>query len=142
MMRWIAIKSIFEHPLSVLLIFFPLGIYSGYAKWDSLYIFWFNIIAMIPLAKILGDATEELADAIKNDTLSGLLNATLGNAVEMIITVQTLRKGFFGVVKATLLGSILSNLLLVLGSSFFLGGISASKYMIGRFHVIHTEENS
>lgn len=107
-----------------------------------MYIFWFNIIAMIPLAKILGDATEELADALQNDTLSGLLNATLGNAVEMILSVQTLRKGLLNVVKATLLGSILSNLLLVLGTSFFLGGLSPSSEPIGKYHVIHMPQGS
>lgn len=142
MLRWIALKSILLHPFSLLLVCFPLGIYSGIKEWDALYVFWFNIIAMIPLAKILGDATEELADAIQNDTLSGLLNATLGNAVEMILTVQTLRKGLLDVVKATLLGSILSNLLLVLGSSFFLGGLSASSSHVGKYHVIHTPGNS
>lgn len=102
--------------------------------------FWLNMIALVPLAKILGDGTEELAAAIKNDTISGLLNATLGNAVEMILSVQTLRKGLLDVVKATLLGSILSNILLVLGTSFLLGGIIGSDTAMGKHHVIHVEE--
>jgi Ca2+:H+ antiporter len=141
MLRIIALKSIVLHPFSLFMLAFPLGILSPTMGWGSDATFWLNMCAMIPLAKFLGDATEELADAINNDTLSGLLNATLGNAVEMIITVQTLRKGFLRVVKATLLGSILSNLLLVLGSSFLLGGLSASRHSRGRYHVIHTPDD-
>lgn len=62
--------------------------------------FWMNFLALIPLAKILGDATEELDACLHNEVISGLLNATFGNAVEMIITVQTLRVGLLEVVKA------------------------------------------
>lgn len=118
-----AMRSILEHPFSVLLVFFPIGIVSYLHEWDASMTFWLNFAALIPLAKILGDATEELDAAIHNEVISGLLNASFGNAVEMIITVQTLRSGLLDVVKATLLGSVLSNLLLVLGMSFFFGGI-------------------
>merc|ERR1719174_1430031 len=90
-------------------------------------VFWMIFFAMIPLAKILGDATEELAAGLKNDMLAGLLNASFGNAVEMVITVQTLRAGLFDVVKASLLGSVLSNVLLVLGMSFLCGGLWSFK---------------
>jgi len=134
------LKSIFCHPFSALLVCLPLGIASGLQGWGDAWTFWLNIAGIIPLAKFLGDATEELAAAIHNDTLSGLLNATLGNAVEMILTVQTLRKGLLEIVKSTLLGSILSNLLLVLGTSFFLGGLSASHGRSGNHHVIHIED--
>jgi len=102
---------------------FPLGIFSSLQGWDPAWTFWLNFLAMIPLAKILGDATEELDACLHNEVISGLLNATFGNAVEMIITVQTLRAGLIEVVKATLLGSVLSNMLLVLGMSFFFGGL-------------------
>lgn len=115
------------HPLNILVVFLPLGICAYYLDWGDLYIFWFNFFAMIPLAKILGDATEELAASLKNDMVAGLVNATFGNAVEMVITIQTLRGGLFAVVKATLLGSVLSNTLLVLGMSFLCGGIWSSK---------------
>jgi len=131
--------AILYHPFSLLLVAFPLGIASDFMGWGPLATFWLNILALIPLAKILGDGTEELAAAIKNDTISGLLNATLGNAVEMILSVQTLRKGLIDVVKATLLGSILSNILLVLGTSFFLGGLIGSSTAYGRHHIIHIE---
>jgi len=132
--------SIVNHPFSLLLLAFPLGVASHAFGWGPVYTFWLNILALIPLAKILGDGTEELANAMKNDTISGLLNATLGNAVEMIISVQTLRKGLLDVVKATLLGSILSNILLVLGTSFFLGGLIGSSTPYGKHHIIHVDE--
>lgn len=115
--------SILWHPFCSLLIAFPLGILSSAQGWDVQFTFWMNFLALIPLAKILGDATEELDASLHNEVISGLLNATFGNAVEMIITVQTLRVGLIEVVKATLLGSVLSNMLLVLGMSFFFGGI-------------------
>jgi len=120
------LMAILMHPLNVLLVTFPLGILSHMLEWGQVTTFWFNFCALVPLAKILGDATEELAAGLKNDMLAGLLNATFGNAVEMVIMVQTLRKDHVDVVKATLLGSVLSNLLLVLGMSFFFGGIMSS----------------
>lgn len=138
--NWEALCSIFVHPVSILLLAFPLGICSQFLGWGDLCTFWLNILALAPLAKILGDGTEELATAIRNDTISGLLNATLGNAVEMIITFQTLRKGLIEVVKATLLGSILSNILLVLGTSFLLGGFVGSSENIGKNHVIYKKD--
>mmetsp|Transcript_172026 Transcript_172026/g.551412 ORF Transcript_172026/g.551412 Transcript_172026/m.551412 type:complete len:407 (+) Transcript_172026:15-1235(+) len=116
-------EAIACHPMNVLLIFLPLGSAAYFLKWDDVYVFWFNFFAMIPLAKILGDATEELAASLKNDMVAGLLNATFGNAVEMVITVKTLRAGLYDVVKSTLLGSVLSNTLLVLGMSFLCGGL-------------------
>jgi len=116
-------RSIMLHPFSLLLVAFPLGIASSYLDWGAEPTFWLNFAALIPLAKILGDATEELDAGLHNEVISGLLNASFGNAVEMIITIQTLRVGLVEVVKATLLGSVLSNMLLVLGMSFFFGGI-------------------
>jgi len=121
------ISAIFVHPMNVLLLCFPVGIAAFHLKWDKLWCFWLNFFAMIPLAKILGDATEELAASLKNDMIAGLLNATFGNAVEMVIMVQTLRAGLLKVVKTTLLGSVLSNTLLVLGMSFFCGGVITMK---------------
>jgi Ca2+:H+ antiporter len=121
------LRNLLWDPISLLLVAWPLGCLAHFHDWGDIPEFWLNFIAMVPLAKILGDATEELAAGLKNDTLGGLLNATFGNAVEMILTVQTLRAGQIGVVKGTLLGSILSNLLLVLGMSFFVGGLTPSK---------------
>lgn len=73
-----------------------------------------NFLALIPLALLLGDVTEDLAVRF-GDTVGGLLNATFGNVVEMILSVAALQQGLYTVVAASLLGSILSNLLLVLG---------------------------
>lgn len=116
------------HPLCVLLICFPLGIASNTLQWGAPTTFWLNFLGLVPLAKILGDATEELAAGLRNDMLAGLLNATFGNAVEVVMMVQTLRADLIDVVKATLLGSVLSNLLLVLGCAFFFGGIVSGRH--------------
>jgi Ca2+:H+ antiporter len=122
----VGLKSIFVHPFSLGLVFIPFGILSGHFEWSPMLTFWLNFCALIPLAKILGDGTEELAAALQNDALSGLLNATFGNAVEMIMTVVALQKNDFVLVKTSLMGSILSNCLLVLGASFLAGGFTPS----------------
>eukprot|EP01071_Lankesteria_metandrocarpae_P001964 Lankesteria_metandrocarpae@DN1993_c0_g1_i2.p1 len=116
------VMSILLSKFNIVLIFCPLGILSDVYAWGALSTFWFNFFALIPLAAILGTATEELA-LHTGDLVGGLLNATFGNAVEMIFTVQALRAGLIRVVQGTLLGSMLSNLLLVLGMSFFAGGL-------------------
>jgi len=121
------VLGILMHPINLLLLCLPVGLAAFFCNWSDNSIFWWNFAAMIPLAKILGDATEELAASLQNDMIAGILNATFGNAVEMIITIQTLRKGLFEVVKATLLGSVLSNTLLVLGMSFLCGGFITYK---------------
>lgn len=118
----VGIQSMIFTNINVMLIFCPLGAMSAMYGWGDLYTFWFNFFALIPLASILGVSTEELA-LHTGDLIGGLLNATFGNAVEMIITVQSLRVGLLAVVQGALLGSILSNLLLVLGMAFFAGGL-------------------
>lgn len=79
-------------------------------------------VGLIPLAGYLGEATEELA-VHTGPQVGGLLNATLGNAAELIITVVALREGKYELVKASLTGSILGNLLLIMGASLLLGGL-------------------
>lgn len=123
---WLLLRTLLlSQPLNLLLVFSPLGILAGWASWGSGWQFWLNFVALVPLANVLGDATEELADALNNQTLGGLVNATFGNAVEMILTYQTVVQGLLTVAKGSLLGSILSNLLLVLGLAFFAGGLGA-----------------
>jgi Ca2+:H+ antiporter len=78
--------------------------------------------AMVPLAAWIGRATEQLAERI-GEALGGLVNATLGNAAELILGLAALRHGLIGIVKATLAGSILGNLLLVLGAAILAGGV-------------------
>ncbi|KAF4696552.1 hypothetical protein FOZ60_000242 [Perkinsus olseni] len=121
--EWLGVKSMLFEPFNVLTVFVPIGICAGVFHWSPIWVFALNFMALLPLAKILGDATEELSAGLKNETLGGLLNATFGNAVEMIVSIQSLLLNLITVVKGSLLGSILSNLLLVLGMSFFFGGL-------------------
>jgi len=109
--------------INILLVFVPVGFAVHYAHLKPVPVFIINFIAIIPLAAMLSSATEELAIRV-GETLGGLLNATFGNAVELIVSVQALIKDEITIVKTSLLGSMLSNLLLVLGIAFFLGGIN------------------
>lgn len=112
--------------LNVLLVFIPIGWACHYAHLNDTIVFIFNFLAIIPLAKLLGFGTEEIALRV-GQALGGLLNATLGNAVELIVAIIALVKCEIQVVQSSLLGSILSNLLLVLGMVFFVGGIKYSE---------------
>ncbi|RAH73406.1 calcium/proton exchanger [Aspergillus aculeatinus CBS 121060] len=112
--------------VNVLLVFVPLGIIAGVLHWDSTVIFTLNFLAIIPLASLLSFATEELA-ATMGQALGGLMNATFGNAVELIVSIIALKDNQIRVVQASMLGSILSNILLVLGCCFFIGGLRYSE---------------
>jgi len=87
--------------------------------------------ALVPLASLLGDGTEQLAGHI-GATAGGLLNATLGNLAELIFGVIALWEGHTEVVKASLTGSIIGNLLLVFGLAAFLGGLRREKLSFNR----------
>lgn len=99
----------------------PFALLSVYFHWGATWVFVLNFIVMIPLAAILGDFTEEVA-LHTNETIGGLINASFGNAVEVVVAIQALLANEIRVVQASMLGSIFSNLLLVLGSCFFFGG--------------------
>lgn len=116
-----AIANMFCTKLNILLVFVPLGIVSHYQEWGPLSVFTFNFMAIVPLAGILGGATEKLA-AHTGQMIGGLMNATFGNAVEMMVTVNAIKAGLVTVVQGSLIGSILSNLLLVLGMAFLAAG--------------------
>ncbi|SBT39316.1 cation/H+ antiporter, putative [Plasmodium ovale wallikeri] len=116
------IYNILSNKLNVLLIFLPIGILSYLIGCKDIYIFFFNFMALIPLSALMGHVTEDLA-LHTGEIIGGLLNATFGNLMEMIFSIQALNAGLINVVQGTLLGSILSNLLLVLGMSFFAGGL-------------------
>lgn len=107
--------------INPLVIFIPFGIASHFV-WPPTVTFILNFIAIVPLAKLLGFATEDIALRV-GEILGGLLNASFGNAVELIISIISLTKNLVTVVQASMLGSILSNLLLVLGMCFWFGGI-------------------
>lgn len=108
--------------LNFLLIFFPIGTIVDQLNLSSTLIFTTNFLAILPLAQLLSYSTEETS-LYFGENVGGLLNATFGNAVELIVSVIALRKDLIRVVQTSLLGSILSNLLLVTGFSFFLGGL-------------------
>jgi len=97
---------------NILLVFVPLGIIAGVAGWDPVAVFVLNFLAIVPLAGLLAFATEELAAKL-GQTIGGLLNATFGNAVELIVSIIALREKQIRIVQASMLGSILSNMLLV-----------------------------
>lgn len=105
----------------VLLVFVPIAGVAYFFHPSAIWMFSLSAIAIIPLAKYIGEATEELT-LYTGPGIGGLLNATFGNATELIISILALHAGLIGVVKASITGSILSNLLLVLGMAIFLGG--------------------
>ncbi|KAJ3352729.1 hypothetical protein HDU83_007677 [Entophlyctis luteolus] len=102
------------------IIFVPLGILSSTLHWGDIPTFILNFCAIIPLAKVLDYTTDQLSMRV-GETLGGLLNATFGNAVELIVGIIALKDGLLRVVQASLIGSMLSNLLLVLGLCFLVG---------------------
>lgn len=113
---------IFTSWLDLLLVFIPVTIALELLRADHLAVFVTAGLAIIPLAGMLGRATEHLTAHV-GAGLGGLLNASLGNAAELIIALVALREGLHDVVKASLTGSILGNILLVLGASMIAGGI-------------------
>jgi len=118
--EWL-IDAIFKQKVSFLLIVIPFAALSHYMHWSPTVVFVLNFLGMIPLATILGEFTEELA-IHTNPVTGGLINATFGNAVEVVVAIQALLDNQIRVVQASMLGSIFSNLLLVLGSCFLFGG--------------------
>lgn len=105
-----------------LLLFVPISLLGRWLHWDEVTIFLTAALAIIPLAAFMGEATEEIA-VVVGPTLGGLLNATFGNATELILAFIALKSGLISVVKATITGSIISNLLLVMGFAMLLGGL-------------------
>lgn len=113
-----------------LLLLTPVVLYLHFTHFENqTVIFVVACAAILPLAGWLGHATEHLA-AKTNESVGGLLNATFGNAAELIIAINAMRAGLFDVVQASLTGSIIGNLLLVLGASILAGGL---KYKEQRF---------
>jgi Ca2+:H+ antiporter len=114
-----------------LLLFIPITLAIEFLAPDSpTALFFCSAAAIVPLAGWLGTATEHLAERT-TEGIGGLLNATFGNAAELIIALLALHKGLYGVVKASLTGSILGNLLLVTGASILAGGL---RYKVQRFN--------
>src|SRR3954466_6446234 len=113
--------------LNLLLIFVPVAIALKFLMPTShTLIFIASCLAIVPLAGWLGHATEELAHHT-GEGVGGLLNATFGNAAELIIAIMALREGLYPVVKASLTGSIIGNILLVLGAAVLAGGVGGQE---------------
>lgn len=116
--------------LNYLLIFVPVSVVLEVMHASPGWVFAAACLAIIPLAGLMGTATEELAKCL-GPTWGGLLNATFGNATELIIAILALNAGLLEVVKASISGSIIGNLLLVMGLSILVGG---ARYKTQRFN--------
>lgn len=112
--------------LNLLLLFVPVAIVLKLTGSSGMWLFIISGIAIIPLAGLMGKSTEMLADKL-GAGWGGLLNATFGNAAELIIALFALHRGMIEVVKSSVTGSILGNVLLVLGASFLAGGLKHSR---------------
>src|SRR5262245_56285690 len=112
--------------LNWLLVAVPVAIILELTHADPATIFVASAVAIIPLAGWMGRATEWISEHV-GPGLGGLLNATFGNAAELIIAVMALRAGLHEVVKASITGSIIGNILLVLGVAFVAGGLKYPK---------------
>ena len=117
--------------LYVLLVFIPITIYGSFAGFSDPLLFVCSALAIIPLAGVMGKSTDDIA-CYCGQKIGGLLNATFGNATELIIAFVAMKAGMFDVVKASLAGSVIGNILLVLGMSMLAGGI---KHKIQRFNI-------
>ncbi len=121
----------FRFSIDWLLIFVPLAVVLHFAAPDlQTFTFIASCLAVIPLAGWMGQATEHLAEKT-GEAVGGLLNATFGNAAELIIALAALSRGLHDVVKASLTGSIIGNILLVLGGAMIAGGM---KHKVQKFN--------
>jgi Ca2+:H+ antiporter len=119
-------KKFLKPSANWLFLFIPISILLERANTSAPLIFFSAALAIIPIAKLIVHATEQLA-TYTGDAIGGLLNATFGNLPELIISIVALKAGLYTMVLASLIGAILANLLLALGLAFFIGGI--------KFHV-------
>ena len=115
-------RYIAENPLHLLLLALPVVLAAQLLGWPPVALFILAAAGIIPLASMIGSATEDLA-AHTDPRIGALLNASLGNAAELIITITAVRAGLLELVKASITGSIIGNLLLVLGFAMVAGGI-------------------
>ena len=114
-----------------LLLLAPVAVAAELMHGSPLLVFGLSALAIIPLSGVLGHATEELAGHT-GPTVGGLLNATLGNMAELIIAALALRAGLIDLVKASITGSILGNLLLVAGAAMVVGGWNRQEQRFNR----------
>ncbi|MEO1300581.1 MAG: cation transporter, partial [Cyanobacteria bacterium J06636_16] len=105
-----------------LLVFVPISVAAHFLEWGDAVVFITAALAIVPLAGWMGAATEEIA-VVLGPSWGGLMNATFGNATELIIALLALNEGLVNIVKSSIVGSIVGNLLLVMGLSMLLGGL-------------------
>ena len=117
--------------LRAMLVFVPIAVVAEMRHAPGQLTFLFAALAILPLAGVMGEATERIASRL-GAGVGGLLNATFGNAAEMIIAIAALQRGLFDVVKASLTGSILGNSLLVLGLAIVAGGAGRERQKFDR----------
>ena len=120
-----------DRVLLLMLVFVPLAIIAERLGWSGVLVFAFAALAIVPLAGLMGEATEALGARL-GAGVGALLNATFGNAAELIIAIAALQRGLYDVVKASLTGSIIGNVLLVLGLSVLAGGARRERQTFDR----------
>ncbi|MCS7044866.1 MAG: calcium/proton exchanger [Gemmataceae bacterium] len=120
-----------SEPLYLLLPAVPLAVLLELLHVGGLWLFIVSCLAIVPLAGLMGRATENLAESL-GPGIGGLLNATFGNAAELIIALAALWKGEVAIVKASITGSIIGNILLVLGAAIFAGGLRYTRQTFNR----------
>jgi Ca2+:H+ antiporter len=121
---------------AVLLVFVPATLISSWLSWPPFLQFFFSIAAVIPLAGMIGSATEELADRVGART-GGLLNATFGNAPDLLVGFFGVQRGLILLVKATLIGAIISNSALIMGLCYISAGLIHGKPRFRRTEAGH-----
>src|SRR6185503_15424153 len=117
--------------MQALLVFVLVAPLAERLHWGAMWVFVASSLAIVPLAWIVAEATEKIASRL-GAGVGGLLNATFGNAAELIIALVALEKGLYDVVKASLTGSIIGNILLVLGISMLAGGLRRERQKFDR----------
>lgn len=108
--------------LRAMLIFVPISFIGEWMGFSATWMFFITALAIVPLAGLMGEATEEISLST-GPRIGGFLNATFGNATELIICIFAIKAGLFDVVKASIAGAVIGNVLLVLGASMLVGGM-------------------
>ena len=124
-------ELLFTSQLNWLLLCTPFAFIGQSSGWSETSIFIFSLLAIAPFAERLSFVTEQLA-LHTSETLGGLLNATFGNVTELIVSLFAMKAGLLRIVQVSLLGSVLSNLLLVLGTAFLVGGLRHPQQQFNR----------
>ena len=131
------LRSVLSSPINALLVLAPVSWVLTFTADESPWVFLTAAASLVPLAGLIGLGTEQLA-ARSGPAWGGFLNATFGNAAELIIALVALHGGHIELVKASITGSILGNLLLVLGLSFFVGGLGRKSQKFHRTAATNT----